>query len=81
MEDNCSIKPRNCKEFIKSPWFLKPLKGAVIGSILGLILFSVSGNNPYANNIYGDLMAGIVIGLFFVNIPCLTCDSRNESNY
>ena len=78
MEDNCSIKPRNFKEFIKSSWFLKPMQGIVIGILLGLLLYSFSGNSPYTNNIYGDIMAGVVVGLFFVNIPCLTCESRKE---
>jgi len=77
MEDNCSIKPKNFKEFIKSSWFLKPLKGIVIGSILGLIFFSVSTGNSY-NTIYGDMLAGSVIGLFFINIPCLACNLENK---
>lgn len=78
MEDNCSIKPRNFKEFIKSSWFKKPILAVAIGSILGLLLFSLSDNSPYTNNIYGDMLAGIVIGLFFTNIPCLTCNSGKE---
>jgi hypothetical protein len=79
MEDNCSVKPKNFKEFIKSSWFLKPLLSVLIGLILGVILFSISGNNPHTSNIYGDIMAGIVIGLFFTGIPCLTCNSEQES--
>jgi hypothetical protein len=78
MEDNCSIKPRNLREFMKSSWFLKPLQGIVIGTILGLILFSVAGSNPYTSNIYGDILAGNVMGLFFINIPCLTCSSEKN---
>ena len=78
MEDNCSVKPKNFKEFIKSSWFLKPLLTVVIGSILGTILFSIPINSPHTNNIYGDILAGIVIGLFFIGIPCLTCNSEQE---
>ena len=78
MEDNCSIKPRNFREFIKSSWFLKPMQGIVIGIALGLILYGFFGKNLYTSNIYGDIMAGIVVGLFFINIPCLTCDSLKE---
>ena len=78
MADNCSIKPRNFKEFIKSSWFLKPMQGIIIGIALGLLLYSFSGKNLYTRNVYGDIMAGIVVGLFFINIPCLTCDSRKE---
>ena len=77
MEDNCSVKPRNLKEFIKSSWFQKPMLGIVIGTILGLVLFSISGNNQY-HNIYGDILAGNVVGLFFVNISCLKCNSDRE---
>ena len=80
MDDNCAVKPRSLKEFIKSSWFLKPLKGVAIGIILGLILYVIPKNNIYLENIYSDLMSGIVIGLFFINIPCLTCDSRKNQN-
>ena len=79
MEDNCSIKPKNFKEFINSKWFLKPLKGIVIGSIIGLIFYSISSNNPY-NTIYADMLGGSVLGLFFINIPCLACNSENKHN-
>jgi hypothetical protein len=78
MEDNCSIKPGNFKEFIKSSWFIKPLQGIAIGSILGLLLYFLLGNGNSTNNIYGDILAGIVIGFFFINIPCLACNSGKE---
>jgi len=78
MKENCPVRPKNIREFIKSSWFLKPLQSVVVGSILGIILYSISGNSPYTNNIYGDIMAGIVIGLFFISIPCLTCNSEQE---
>jgi len=79
MEDNCSTKPRNFKEFIKSSWFVKPLIGILVGTILGLIFFSVSSNNPF-HTIYGDILAGSIVGLFFINIPCMTCNSEKKNN-
>jgi hypothetical protein len=78
MEDHCSIKPRNLREFIKSSWFKKPLLVFAIGSILGLLLYGLLGGSPYANNIYADMLAGMVIGLFFINIPCLSCNFSRE---
>jgi hypothetical protein len=78
MEDQCSTKPGNLKEFVKSSWFQKPLLVFVIGSILGILLYGFLGSSPYAENIYADMLAGIVIGLFFINIPCLSCNFSRE---
>lgn len=78
MEDNCSIKPKNFKEFIRSSWFIKPLRNIAVGAIAGLLFYYFFGNSPFTDNVYGDMLSGIVIGLFFLNIPCLNCISCHE---
>ncbi len=78
MEDNCSINPRNFKEFVQSSWFRKPLIAVVVGSVLGFVLYGLLSNTSTMHNVYGDILTGIVIGLFFTNIPCLNCNSCNN---
>jgi hypothetical protein len=78
MEDKCSSKPSNLKDLIKSQWFKKPLLVLSVGSLLGLIIYGLFRSNPYANNIFGDMLAGVIIGLFFIKIPCLTCNYDKE---
>jgi hypothetical protein len=80
MENNCPVKPRNFKEFIRSSWFLQPIKAIGIGLILGIAFYSIVGETPY-NNIFGDIIAGIVIGFFFTSLPCLTCHTESEQNF
>jgi hypothetical protein len=80
MENNCSKRPTNFKEFIRSSWFKKPLQIIALGATLGLLLYFFWGDSPYTNNIYGDMLGGIFIGLFLIEIPCMTCNSRKNNN-
>jgi hypothetical protein len=78
MDENCSIKPRNLREFLKSTWFKKPFLVLTIGSIIGMILYNFLDNSRFTNNIYGDLLSGMIIVLFFTGVPCIKCRINKE---